>query len=556
MSPDSLRVTETPSAYRRMIRLYDDVGAAYDTIYRTQHNVRTVVDEIARECAQLSINVYEKVPRTDYLPSARLAIPDHPMAKLLDEPMPSELEDEFGFWFKLFGDILVYDIAHWQVINRRGLPAALLRLPPQSITPDRDVTTNWVRGWRTVTGQIIPTSQVITFWGFDPAVNHGSISPMETIRRLIAEEVARDKNRQGMWRRSLRKDGIIEIDPEGRQLTDEGRESWLLDAEDALSGSDQAGRPLMLEPGWHWKDSVFSPRDMEYLKARQVSRQEVAAAFHCPPAKVAAAENGAQVDEMTHDEFYQSTLPPYLSRVESVIQAQLLPRFDLNPEVRRNRYVKFNLDEKLRGAFEDRAKIMATTAGGPIVTVNEARTRLDLPPKEGFDELYSPMNSTRGGGPQASPNSPVDTPADINPAGTTPGGGTRPPLVAVSSETPGSVDDVVRRYQEQRDYQLSVAKYQAKHERVLQRHFLRQKASSKKLDAERWDRELKDDLLGVAIEASVEFGPFAADHEKVARLAQEINEETKMLSDAGEQAFDDARAERLALELAKEVVSK
>jgi HK97 family phage portal protein len=523
IAPDGLRVTELPNQYTRILRLYDNIGSAYDAIYRTQHNVRVVVDDTAREAAELTLKVYEKVPRSPTLPSARLEIPDHPMAELLSEPMPEEFEDENGFWFKLFADILIYDIAHWQVIAPNGTPEALLRLPPQSITPDRDPTTYWVRGWRGMNGGYIPREDVITFWGYDPRVNHGSTSPMETLRRLLAEEVARDQNRQGMWKRSLRKDGVIEIDADGRQLSDDARESWLIDAEDALAGYDQSGRPLILEPGWHFKDSQFSPRDMEYLKGRLLSRQEVASAFHTPPAKVAAAENGQQPDENTLRIFYQSTLPPLLSRVESQIKSQLLPRFDLNKTVRRRRYVKFNLDEKLRGAFEDRAAIMATTAGGPIVSVNEARGRLDLPPVDGFDGLYQPLNSVMMGGPQASPNNPVDTPADLNPAGTTPGGGTKPP---------NSVEGVVKLFDEQRGYQNTLAKYQKKHERVLVNHFARQRNAAKagkSVVDERWDRELKADLAGVAIEASVEFGPYQYDEGLAYTEAREINLETDAL---------------------------
>jgi hypothetical protein len=192
LSPDQLRVTELPSSYTRILRLYDNIGAAYDTIWRTQHNVRTVIDDIAREASELSINVYEKVPRSPSLPSARLEIPDHPMALLLDEPMPEEYEDEYGFWYKLFSDILIYDMAHWQIIGSGPQPEALLRLPPQSITPDRDPTTYWVRGWQVLSGGYIPRDQVITFWGYDPRVNHGSTSPMETLRRLLSEEVARE----------------------------------------------------------------------------------------------------------------------------------------------------------------------------------------------------------------------------------------------------------------------------------------------------------------------------------------------------------------------------
>lgn len=547
-SPDGLPITELPASYAKLIRLGDNVAGTYAAIYRAQHNVRVVVDDIAREAAELSIKTFEKIPRTPTQPSGRIVLPDHPMQLLLDEPVPGELEDEYGFWFKLFADLCIYDIAHWQVIERRGVPAALLRLPPQNLTPERDPLSFWVRGWRLPTGEVIPRNRVVTFWGFDPEVNHGSTSPMETLRRLLSEEVARDSNRSGMWRRSLRKDGVVEIAPDGRQLKDEARESWLIDAEDVLAGPNNSGRPLVLEPGWRWRESQFSPRDMEYLKARQMSRQEAASAFHMPPAKVAAAENGQQPDENTLKIFYQSTLPPYLSRVESVINAQLLPRFDQKDEVRRRRYVKFNLDEKLRGSFEERAAIMATTVGGPVATVNEGRTRLDLPPIDGFDSLYQPLNSVLAGGPQASPQNPVDTPATgVNPAGTTPGGG---------SQAPKSAEAVLQQFDEQREYTLKFEKFLGLHVEALKRHFSRQLNAArahKSLQAERWDRELADDLVGIAIQAGEET-PLRG---QLGPIAKSINDQTHALyTDEEPSTFSEERAEQLARELTGRVMKR
>jgi hypothetical protein len=253
---------------------------------------------------------------------------------------------------------------------------------------------------------------------------------------------------------------------------------------------------------------------------------------------------------MTHDEFYQSTLPPLLGRVESVLQAQLLPKFDLNKAVRRRRYAKFNLDEKLRGSFEDRAAIMATTTGGPIVTVNESRTRLDLPPIPGFDKLYVPLNSVLGQGPQASPQNPVDTPAPgINPAGTTPGGGTQRPSAPAKD-----AEDVLRQFNEQRDYQLSLRKAQERYARALRNHFTRQKASGKEPDTKRWDRELTEDLFGVAIQVAEGMVDHTV-HPKIEKNAKFINSETAALLATGDdfepKAFSDERIDMIALILAE-----
>ena len=64
-------------------------------------------------------------------------------------------------------------------------------------------------------------------------------------------------------------------------------------------------------------------------------------------------------------------------------------------------YVEFDLKEKLKGSFEERAQILQAAVGGPWMTRNEARADNNLPPLEGGDELIVPLNVIEGG--QASP---------------------------------------------------------------------------------------------------------------------------------------------------------
>ena len=64
-------------------------------------------------------------------------------------------------------------------------------------------------------------------------------------------------------------------------------------------------------------------------------------------------------------------------------------------------YVEFDLTEKLKGSFEERASILQSAVGGPWLTRNEARADNNLPPIEGGDDMIVPLNVVAGG--QASP---------------------------------------------------------------------------------------------------------------------------------------------------------
>jgi hypothetical protein len=73
--------------------------------------------------------------------------------------------------------------------------------------------------------------------------------------------------------------------------------------------------------------------------------------------------------------------------------------------------VEFNLAEKLRGAFEEQAVQLQTSVGGPYMTRDEARARLNLPHLEGANDLIVPMKVTQGG--QASPTDSAPPPKQL-----------------------------------------------------------------------------------------------------------------------------------------------
>lgn len=506
-SPDGLRVMGLPNDYTRILRM-DGVSYNYGQIYASQPNVRTVIDRIARDCAEIAPpKLFQKVPGSKLLPSGRLELDENPLYDLLRDPVPGE--SVYDWYFALFADMLVYDEMKF-IIVRQGdqpYPSALVRVPPPNLIPQRDPVTQMVTGWRAAnTNQEIPLNRVLWIRGYDPVTNQGAVPPMESLRSLLKEEAAREKAREAMRLRALRKDGVIERHLDAPKMSDEARESFMVDAEEALAGSTNGYRPFMLEPGMTWKDVRWSPEDMAYLAARRLSRQEACAMFHVPASLVSANEKGGEADERTLRIYHQSTLPPYLARVEAALEAKLLPMFTPGAAARRRQYIKFNLDEKLRGSFEERAKIMATTVGGPVATVNEGRSRLDLPPTDDPDDdlIYKPTNSLRGGGPQASPQNPVETPATtaghMEPAGTTATpsrGASRPEPKGdvIDIDLRAEVDAFEQRLAAERERAAKAARVEERITAALQHHLARQKAAGlKRYDEDRWNRELADDF--------------------------------------------------------------
>src|SRR6185436_3427613 len=196
--------------------------------------------------------------------------------------------------------------------------------------------------------------------------------------------------------------------------------------------------------------------------------------------------------------------------------------------------IEFNLDSQLRGTPEEQMAIMATAAGGPVITVNEGRARLNLPPIPGGDLIFVPLNSVRGGGPQGSPGAPVETPADGNePVGTTPGNGSQQQVASAqdiasgqyivlgreTAKASGSQDSAeiladhdlrVQQAESEATHAVfmkeSRLRFEERHARMFESFMQRQKSSLPYFDLVRWNKELSDDLLGVALQTVEFFG--------------------------------------------------
>ena len=95
---------------------------------------------------------------------------------------------------------------------------------------------------------------------------------------------------------------------------------------------------------------------------------------------------------------YTNSLGPDIKMIEDRLNAFVLPLLGADEGA----FVKFNVEAKLRGSFEEQTAVMSTAVGGPWMTRNEARRLQDMPAiGDAGDALITPLNVIVGG--QASP---------------------------------------------------------------------------------------------------------------------------------------------------------
>ena len=342
-------------------------ASAYAALYKVQPHVRTVVDFLAMQLGQLGIHVFRRLSDTD-----RVRVNDHPLALLLKSPNEGTTR---AVWLgQMVHDLGVFGNAY-SVKLRPQNRLSLYRVPAGQMQAHGDLLPR-VYTWALGDGRVLTLDAADVFhlrlYNPDDAVM--GLSPLETLRRTLAEETAATEYRAWFWQNGAKLSGWIARPKEAPRWTPEQREQFRTEWR-AFQGPANAGKSPVLEDGMEFNPVNMTARDAELIEARKLTREEVAAAYHVPPAMIGILEaQGYGSLREQHRALYQDTLGPLIALWEGEIERQLLSEFS-DDDV----YVQFNINEKLQGSFEEEVTAMSSAVGSPWMSRNEARARQNLP---------------------------------------------------------------------------------------------------------------------------------------------------------------------------------
>src|SRR5262245_49093902 len=168
------------------------LNTAYATLYRTQPNVRTVIDFLSRNIAQLGLHAYRRVSDTD-----RERLANHELIQWIEAPNPATTA--YRLIESTMCDLGIYFNAFWlkvRLSNRIGL----VRVPPETM-----MVQGWLQPsvfiWTTPDGVAheVEPRNVVHFSGYDPCDPLMGLSPLETLRQLLAEDTAATTYQKAYW---------------------------------------------------------------------------------------------------------------------------------------------------------------------------------------------------------------------------------------------------------------------------------------------------------------------------------------------------------------------
>ncbi|MBO5638772.1 MAG: phage portal protein [Oscillospiraceae bacterium] len=449
-------------------------------LYNSQDNLAAVVNFLANSIAHLPLKVYVRDGNDN-----RKRDRDSKAAKVLW--LPNSDQTEYEFIRALMVEYYVFGCVYvWVLPDPDSESGQQIRIIPTDWITNTEKTTSYGPGKITVTstaGTIeIPRTEFVRFSMYAPGNPGGYVSPISALRQTLEEQIQAGRFRRELWKSSGRLNAQIVRPKDVQPWSEETKKRWIEAFREAwgANGSRAGSIPLM-EDGMEIKTFNASFKEQQWVESVKLSREAVAAAYRINPSLVWHSDTQTYASSKDNARaLYAECLGPDLQMIQQRINSFLLPMIGAAPGT----YVEFDLSEKLKGDFEQRASAMQSSVGGPWLTRNEARRDNNLPPVPGGDELIVPLNVISGG--QASP---TDT-----------------HMGASGAESVSVKDMVVKAAQKAKRAQVTVSQTDEEADAVgdaLKQFFARQRKSilpkigAKAVswwDVRRWDKELADDL--------------------------------------------------------------
>jgi HK97 family phage portal protein len=260
------------------------------------------------------------IPWLAYDGPAELA--EHPVLALLARPNPGQLGREF--MEMLYGFLLVAGNAYVERVDVEDAPRELYALRPDRMKVVA-ATSGWPESYEySVNGQTLrlPRSAVLHLKLFNPVNDHYGMSPLEAAQRPIDTHNAAAAWNKAMLDNAARPSGALVYAAGDGQLTGEQFERLKAELERSYQGAANAGRPLVLEGGLDWKEMGYSPKEMDFIAAKNGAAREIALAFGIPPMLLGIPGDNTYANfAEANRAFWRQTVVPMASRVAEAMTA-------------------------------------------------------------------------------------------------------------------------------------------------------------------------------------------------------------------------------------------
>lgn len=339
------------------------------TVYRC-------VKVISESVAMLPINLYEVNGEA----ARRLTAADNQLAAVLSSA-PDARMTRFTFLTCVVRAMLLRGNAY-AYIKRSAGKTELQLIHPDRVTLRKKKDDNdmpyllyEVKGF----DRMLDASELLHFVNFSDDGLKGE-SVLEHARRTLDIAHNADDQAESYYSGNGLPSGVLSIT--GARLSKEQREQNYKVWEERMSNNP--GGVVILEGNQTYTPINISAADRQLLEVRQFEVADICRFFGCSPVKAFDLSHSSySTVEAMQLEFLTDSLQPLLTNIELELHRKLFYGADFNRYV-----VKFNTSELLRADKSSQASYYAQLVQLGLLTPNEARIEMNLPPMRGGNVLY------------------------------------------------------------------------------------------------------------------------------------------------------------------------
>ena len=351
------------------------------------------VNEIANNASRVKINLFRGDQEVD----------NHPLLDLLYKPSPTMSQVE---WFQsVYSYLLISGNNYMLSVGGDNTPPTEL----YNLRPDRIKIRTGTRAMPVaydymLKGQVVESYDVDQATGgskvkhiklFNPLDDYYGMSPIQASSVDIDQHNLANKHNVNLLQNGARPSGAVIFNPKDEtgghvQLSDVQRNQLMNDVNQRFSGTGNAGKPMLLEGDFDWKEMGLSPKDMDFIQLKNMSAKDIALVYGVPSQLIGIP------DSQTYSNFaeaklalYNETIIPLLDRIQGDMNEWLVPMFN-----EQGLELRYDIDS-IPAMAEQRKRVFESVTAGVrdgILTRNEAREQLGYEPMEGADSLLVPAN--------------------------------------------------------------------------------------------------------------------------------------------------------------------
>lgn len=323
-------------------------------------------------------------------------------ARLLAEPHPDMTP--FEFWETVYAHLLLWGNAYLRKVrNRLGQVQELWIVHPGRVRAGRATDGDKIyqldggeRAWTDYEVLHIPG------FGYDGV---SGCSPIRLAREGLGLAMAAEEFGARFFGSGSLMSGILQTEQRlDKTQADQLKQQWKA----KVSGLGNAHDVAVLDSGAKFQQMSIPPGDAQFLESRQFQVTEVARMFGIPPHMLMQTEKSTSWGtgiEQQGIAFVTYTLRPWLTRVEQRVTKLLQPG---------SVYARYVVEGLMRGDSKAEAAYVTALWNIGGLSTNEIRALKELPPVDGGDVRYRPLNMGVLGeedpapAPAAPPAEPVD----------------------------------------------------------------------------------------------------------------------------------------------------